>query len=61
MGIQKEGLLTTEEFAYQAAVIIHQLLETKGQNWLDEVFKSRGFSTEERDTMIDEAYRRRLE
>jgi len=62
MGSQREKPLTTEEFAYDAAVALHVLCEILTPLTIEwYLYSSEKFTGEEAKVLTDEAYRRRLE
>ena len=61
MGTKREEPLTTEEFAYRAAVVIHALCERTTPVGVEEILVDSGYTFEEAVAVTDEAYRRRLD
>jgi len=62
VGSKREEPLTTEEFAYMAAVLIHTLCEELLlPSYVESLLVLRGYTKEEAKAVTDEAYRRRLE
>lgn len=62
MGTKREEPLTTEEFAYMAAVFIHAMEEkNEGPGFENWIVENTPYTREEVKALLDEAYRRRLD